>query len=123
MPCEISLSADQKYVIMKVVGDMTRKSAVTWNTEAHALGRKAGVNRFLVDLTESVNVESPSRNYEFANRDMKTPPGIDRFARVVLVVSPNDHSHDFVETVARNAGLNVTIFRDRDKALQFLLED
>jgi hypothetical protein len=41
---------------------------------------------------------------------------------VALLVDPEDHSHDFVETVGRNAGLNVTLFRDRDAAKQYLSE-
>ena len=44
------------------------------------------------------------------------------FARVALLVSPGDHSHDFVETAARNAYLDVTLFRDKDAAVRHLLQ-
>ena len=40
-----------------------------------------------------------------------------------MLVSPNDKSHDFVEPVLRNAGHNVLIFNDEEKALGWLLEE
>lgn len=72
-------------------------------------------------MTESRNVDTISRIYEFAYEDMKTPEGIDKNARVALLVSPEDHSHDFVETVARNTGMDVTLFRDREAAINHLI--
>ncbi|MHB9027638.1 MAG: hypothetical protein ACYC9O_02595 [Candidatus Latescibacterota bacterium] len=74
-----------------------------------------------MDVTESRNIESSTKGYQFAHSDMMTDK-IDRFARVAMLVSPGDHSHDFIETVSRNAGLNVTLFRDREQAVRHLLE-
>lgn len=79
------------------------------------------MNRYLVDVTESRNVDSDSNNYKFAYEDILINPGIDRNAHVALLVDPRDHSHDFFETVARNAGLDVTLFRDRELARRHLL--
>jgi hypothetical protein len=39
---------------------------------------------------------------------------------VAVVVAQGDHSHDFIETVARNSGLNVKLFTDRVEAMAFL---
>jgi hypothetical protein len=36
------------------------------------------------------------------------------------VIAEGDHSHDFIETVAINAGLNVKLFTDWDQAIAFL---
>ena len=91
------------------------------NLEAHTLGDELGISRYLVDATEAVNVDSTLENYSFAYTDMQTPTGINKTAVVALLVSPDDHSHDFIETVSRNAGLNVTIFRDRELAIHHLL--
>ncbi len=52
---------------------------------------------------------------------MQETPGIDKYAHVAVLVSPDDHSHDFVEVVARNSGLNVTLFRDLAAAIKHLL--
>ena len=54
---------------------------------------------------------------------MQQAEDIDRNARVAVLRSPGDHSHDFIETVSRNAGLHVKLFTDRAKALAHLLEE
>ena len=45
-----------------------------------------------------------------------------RSAHVAILVSPDDRSHDFIETVNRNAGYNVRVFRDADAAISWLEE-
>lgn len=120
MPCSIEPSEDKKYIIQKVEGDITRELAMAYNQETHALGKELGINRFLVDVRESRNVSSVADNYEFAYKDMQKAPDIDRSARVAMLVSPGDHSHDFVETVARNSGLSVRIFTDLEAAINYL---
>ncbi len=79
-----------------------------------------GINRYLVDVTQAKNTDSVQDSYEFAYNDMKTAEGIDQYARVATLVSADDHSHDFIETVSRNAGLNVRIFTDPEKAKKHL---
>jgi len=117
----ISLSDDESYIILKILGKQTAELAMKQNLEAHAFGDELGIGRYLVDATEAVNVDSTLENYSFAYTDMQTPTGINKAAIVALLVSPNDHSHDFIETVSRNVGLNVTIFRDRELAIHHLL--
>ena len=119
----IAPSPDAKYIVLKVTGNMTCQLAMQQNREAHAMGKKLGIHRYLVDVTESRNVESAVDNYRFAYDDMRQAPDIDKTARVAMLVSPGDHSHDFVETVVRNAGLSVRLFTDRELAVGFLLED
>jgi len=118
MPYHLEPSECGRYILMTVTGDINSQTAIGQNLEAHALGKQLGIRRYLVDLTNSKNTESVLGNYTFAREDMKETEGIDEGARVALLVSPDDHSHDFFETVARNSGLSVTIFRDRDLALQ-----
>jgi hypothetical protein len=119
----IGPSGDRRYIILRVVGDYTRERAMANTIEAHAMGRALGIRRYLVDMTESRNAESVLANYEFARKEIWDAPEIDKTALVAILVSPDDHSHDFVETVARNAGLRVTIFRDRVRAEQHLTAD
>ncbi len=119
----IEPSDDGKYIVLKVVGDYTRPIAMKHNEEAHAMGKELGINRYLVDMTESENVETVTENYNFAHKDMINTPGIDQKARVAILASPGDRSHDFVETVANNAGLNVKIFTERKLAIHHLLQD
>ena len=123
MKYTIKPSKDGKYIILKIVGEINSQSAMKQNLEAHALGRELGIARYLVDVTEARNTDSVVENYDFANTDMWETEGIDIYAKVATLVSPEDHSHDFIETVARNAGLNVRLFNDINQAKKFLMDD
>ncbi len=120
MEYTITPAKDGKYIILKVRGDITRQSAMRMNLEAHSLGKQLGIRRYLVDATEARNVEFNTENYQFAYMDMRTMEGIDKHARVATLVSPDDHSHDFMETVAKNAGLDVSLFTSAEEAIHFL---
>lgn len=122
MTYTINLSDDGTYIILKVVGDINRGIAMKQNVEAHALGKKLGINRYLVDVRESRNTDSVMENYNFAYKDMKEAEGIDVLARVATIVSHGDTSHNFVETVARNSGLHVKIFTDPELAKKYLFD-
>ena len=123
MSYSVKPSEDGKYIILKHWGEIDRKLTTQRNLEAHALGAELGITRHLVDLTEAKHVDTVINTYEFAYKDMRLLPGINKDARVAVLVSPDDHSHDFVETVTRNAGQNVTLFRNREAAIRHLLKD
>ena len=118
----IKLSDDGAYIVVKIKGAITRQSAMKYAVEAHAFGKAHGVNRYLFDVTKARNIETVIGNYRLAYEDVANSSNIDKQARAVLLVSPDDHSHDFSETVHRNAGANVTLFRDRDQAVQYLMQ-
>jgi hypothetical protein len=118
----ITPSVDGKYIILTVKEEINRKTAMQQNLEAHALGRKLGINRYLVDVTEARNTDSIQDSYDFAYKDMRETEDIDRLARIAVLVSPGDHSHDFIETVSRNTGLTVEIFTDLELAKLFLAD-
>lgn len=122
MSYTIKPSEDGKYIVLKHWGEINSEIALTRNLEAHALGAELGITRYLVDGTEAENVDTVLKNYKFAYKEMKIPSSINQNARVAMLVSPEDQSHDFVETVLINAGLNVTLFRDRELAIQHLLK-
>lgn len=122
MSYTINPSDDRKYIVLKHRGEVDGDIAMTRVLEAHTLGAELGILRYLVDLTDARNVDSVTQTYKYAYEDMKTPPGFNLNARVAMLVNPEDHSHDFVETALRNAGHNVTLFRDRDLAIKHLLE-
>jgi len=120
MPHRIEQSECGRYILMTVTGGITSQTAMAQNLEAHAVGRELGIRRYLVDLTNSKNTDSVLGNYNFAHEEMRETEGIDLGARVAILVSPEDHSHDFIETVSKNAGLHVTLFRDLELAIQHL---
>lgn len=122
MSYTISKSENGKYILLKVVGTINRQLALQYYLEAHALGAEQGIKRYLVDFTECRNTDTVLRNFTFANQDMQNP-GIDKTARMALLVNPNDHSFDFIETLLRNAGNDVTLFHDLQLGLWHLERD
>lgn len=121
--CTNAVSPDGKYIIQKIVGEINTKMALEFDREAHALGRRLGINRYLTDATECRNVASVIENYYFAYKDISLTFNLYRSARVALLVDPEDRSHDFVETACRNAGFDVTIFRDWAEAIRYLVKE
>ena len=77
--------------------------------------------RFLFDVRGCPNIEQPHKTYKYTYDEMKTL-NLDRVARVAILASPNDKSHDFVETVNVNAGYNVKLFKEANAALSWLEE-
>jgi hypothetical protein len=123
MEYTITPSADGTYIILKVKGNITRQSVLPMNLEAHALGRKLNIRKYFTDMTEARNVDDTLDDFEFAHADMRETKGIDKNARVVVLIDPSDHSHDFAETALRNAGHDITIFTDREEAERHLMDD
>jgi len=121
MNYEVKVSDSGKYIIVCINTDMTRALADQTGLEATHLGKKNNINLFLYDLRNSINRETVNANYIYAKQEVqKIEP--DYANKIAMLVSQNDKSHDFVETVLRNAGHNVLIFHDEEKALSWLLE-
>ncbi len=123
MSCTISPSADGKFIVITVTESINRESAMGYNRDAHALGARLGINRYLMDVFAAVNTDTVYDQHRFAYQDLQDAPEIVRSARVAILVNPDDHSHDFIETVCRNAGLDVTIFTRREEAEAHLRRD
>ena len=121
MEYTITPSADGNYVVLKIDGDFTAKQMMTCVIESHALGKQLGLRRYLVDVRQARNIDSALGNVNFAYKDMKQVEGVDTRARVAGLVSPGDHSHDFVATVSENAGMFLKLFTDFDEAVSYLL--
>ena len=120
--CTLTVSEDKKYIITKVVGEVTSQEMYQHAVEAHQLARTLNLRAFLMDLTDAVNLQSVSKNYDLVYQQFRTSDKLIRNSRLALWVKMNDHSHDFIETLAFNAGDNVKLFRDHQKAINFLLE-
>ena len=118
--CVIYLSGDSSYIILKYTGDVNRKIIFEYTVKAHASGKKQGIKKYLVDMTDSINTDSDFNTYNFACQDMNNSDLIDRKAIAALLVSPDDHSHDYAEAISLYSGLNTRLFRDYDKAVEHL---
>jgi hypothetical protein len=73
-----------------------------------------------LDLTHAINQESTTDQYHYAYTDMSSTQGLDRFAICAALIDPADSSHDFIETVLRNAGFNLRLLSNPAQAMAFL---
>ena len=119
MEYTISLSENKDFVIAKYVGNIEGDDALTAAVETHAFAKQHDLFCVLVDAVESINCESTIKKYDFAYDDI-LDERIDKRMCVALLVAPDDHSHDFVETLMRNTGHDVTLFRDLKEAIAHL---
>lgn len=119
---EYSITPDETgtYIVLKVIGPLNRQAAMHVILEAHEVGKKLGISRFLSDLTESQNLRSIVDDYELAYQEQPNNPNINRFARIAVLVAPEDHSHDFLVMAGMNAGIITKLFRDRGEAITYL---
>ena len=120
MSYSIFLSDDRKYIVLEITGEITAKAIMQMIIESHAFGAKNQISKYLVDATRARNTSTISENYQFAYGNMKETPEINQNAIVAMLVDPEDHTHDFIETVSRNAGYNAKMFRNREEAITFL---
>ena len=123
MSYTITASQNNEYIIVKATTNMYRKLAAEIAEQAILMGKKLEISRYLIDLTASRNLESILGSYQSAYEDLANLPWRNSFSRAALLVDPQDRSHDFNETVLNNIGMRVTLFQDRDEAIQYLLKD
>ena len=121
MPYSVSLSPDGKYLMCRVTGEVTAEIAREFRSALLEMSISTNVTLFLTDARGTPNKSSVLDNYSYAYSDLKE---IDfpRASRTAILVDPTDRSHDFVETVTRNAGYTVQVFHDEAAALAWLRE-
>src|SRR5512145_2634310 len=121
MEYTMDIPEHRTYVRVVVTGKITREFAGRYSIASKDLADKNGLKRFLFDLRDARNVESTIQNYQYAYSDMPKFD-LDRQARAAILRDPDDHSHDFIELVSRNAGYNVRFFTDETEAVAWLSE-
>jgi len=121
MDCNVSCSDNGKYILVKVNKPMTIALGRRCGKDATELGARHNINRYLFDLRGAPNIENVVPNYQFAYKDMDNF-SFPRGARSALLTDPDDKSHDFMETVFRNAGFKVRLFSNKNSAIAWLEE-
>jgi hypothetical protein len=121
MTYSITISENGKYIICKVIGAMTAEIAKEFSKEIDSLSRAKNIKRFLNDMREAPNRSSAVQNYKYTYKDM-SDLGFQRDVHSAILADPADTSHDFIETLAKNAGYNVRVFHDEDAAIAWLNE-
>lgn len=117
----ISLADSGKYVICKVCEPVTTRFAIEFGKATVDFARACGINRQLYDCRNVRNVDSVYHNYDFAYKDAEQLD-LSYANRAAILVDPTDRSHDFVEITMRNAGYDIKVFIDEEKAAAWLEE-
>lgn len=119
MDYEISTPADTNYVYIRVYHTITSDLERSFADEAIKTAKASQRMHYYCDVTGVKNVTDPSDMYKLAYEDLAAM-GLDRRSRIAILVSPDDHSHDFIETVFVNAGYLCLLFHEEEHALAWL---
>ena len=119
MDYDFQISQDGSYIIVRFLADITTRIGEDANKNAAEFGAEHRISLFLHDLRGVRCIEKPTNLYLSA---YKTVPGlgIDRGSKIAMLTSPDDHSHDFVETLWQNNNFIIKIFSDEDSAIKWL---
>ena len=120
MAYTIDLVKDPKYVSLVLTGKVARAEHES-STEGVNLTLTANnCKRLLVDATRADHKMTMLDNFDFASAlRSRHQIGI----RIAVLILPDDFKDlQFVETVAQNRGVNLTVFEDKVKALNWLLD-
>jgi len=118
---EITSDESKTFFTVKVNEGIEHKLALTFLNDILDKNTQAAIKGILLDLRSVRSTESETGQYRFSEELDKM--GFPRHVRIACLTSPDDKSHDFVETVAQNRGIAFMIFRDLDKAEEWLRQD
>ena len=121
MSIKVKISDDAKYIIGKVDEPLTREAAQQLAKEYVGLIKSTGIKRILNDVRGAPDKMGVQDGYEYAYSDVKVI-ALPHDIRSAIVADEGDTSHDFQETVARNAGYSVKVFHSIDRAVEWLLK-
>ena len=109
-----------KYIQVALLGEVTKEDHYNSTDKAvHAVSANS-CNRLLVDTTQAKLKMSATEDYDFVSQ---LPPQYPIGTRIAVVVHPDDANyHKFIENVARNRGLQLSVFSDKNQALNWLLD-
>lgn len=119
MDYTIQQSQDKHFLVMKAMCDINIDVARRWTADLDRRSRETDVRWLLIDVRSVRNLCSVLENYNFAYHDLYDI-GVRRNVAVAILVSEGDHSHDFVETALRNAGISARLFTDEQPAVNWL---
>lgn len=121
MSYTITPSENGRYIVCRVQGRISGENVLADTRELDEMSRTLNIQRFLNDVRDAFNDLGILGNYNFAYKDM-SELNLQRDVRAAILVNPTDNSHDFLETVARNAGYGMRLFRNEEAAIAWLDE-
>ncbi len=119
MDYKIDVSKESRFVRIKVCHSITADLERRFAKEAIETANRNGLLNYYADVREVPNVASVLSQYKLAYKEM-TYFKLDRRSKIAILHSQNDHSHDFIEVVFRNAGISCKLFTNEDEAYDWL---
>ena len=120
MPYDVAYVEDADYVAGTLTGDISQQELTAARVEINAQLTAHNCKRLLVDATTVSRTLSIFDDFEFtAQHQTELPLGTSH----AVVIRPEHQEHmQFVEIVAQNRCVNLRLFMDRDRAIQWLLD-
>ena len=119
MGYEISISENGKYIIIEVVEPITGQLEKRFMKDGLDALKAYGIKKIFINVSKVPNVAGVVEQYQLAYDDAVSQE-LPRDTRIAIFAALDDHSHDFIETVFKNAGYNCSLFRDKNSAIEWL---
>ena len=87
--------------------------------EAAQIAAAHNLRSFLIDVRDVASGFSTLEHYQIAHYEGRKL-GFAAGSRIAVLVSPGDHSRDFVKTVVQNAGYSCDLFEEEAAAEEWL---
>lgn len=120
MNFEVTLSENKKYIIGKVFGKLNKETAQQLAKEYVKMINSTGIKLILNDVRGIPDEIGIVNEYDYAYRDVNSF-GLPKDIKSAIVTSKGDLSHNFHETLAKNAGFNIKVFDSIELAVSWLL--
>ena len=118
MEFKISIVEDEKYLIIDVFEAITGEVETKMIQQTAKAMKDHHIKNVLADVRKVRNIANVPDKYDLAYSEAKRI-GFPEDAQVAILVSPDDRSHDFIETVFRNVGYACRIFQDKNAATEW----
>ena len=119
MRYELSISERKTYVYVRVYEPITKQFAIEFLAETAEKAKEYTVDRFLFDVRSTLVTMSIFDIYWIAYKH-SLQLGFERGSRIAVLQSSGNKTHDFIETVALNAGYICRLFEDKAAAVRWL---
>lgn len=116
MPEHLRIDADRGIILVESCGVVTVADLRASIAEVETIFAQKGLDKALVDARTQDRSPSITELYEIASN---LPRGI-RIALLTTSGTPAEDGLRFLETVAKNTGLEVVVFLDEEEALHWL---
>lgn len=119
MKFNVRLTDQPALVRVDVYENITGELQREFTLAAVLAARDAELDQFLVDVHRVSNLSTLSDQFNFAYDDVPLMR-LEKGAKIAVIVSPHDLSHDFIRIALCNAGYDCAFFNDETEALNWL---